>query len=165
MNSDILLRLALAIGIIILGAAAYWLINQRLLVRARNNVFTLFKSLPRKPVLVYFTTPDCVPCKTVQRPAIDQVVNLLGEKVQVIEIDAYEQPDLAKMWGVMSVPTTFLLDANGEARYVNNGVARANKLMEEIETLHSESNSGAVAPWRHLLSRIRAASSRTPKLD
>jgi thiol-disulfide isomerase/thioredoxin len=135
MSSEILLRLFLTIGIIILGAAAYWLINQRLLVRAKNNVNTLFKTLPRKPVLVYFTTPDCVPCKTVQRPAIDQVRSLLGEKLQVIEIDAYERPDLAKEWGVISVPTTFLLDARGEARYVNNGVARANKLMEQIQTL------------------------------
>lgn len=135
MNSDILLRSVLAIGIIILGASAYWLINQRLLVRARNNVFTLFKILPKKPVIVYFTTPDCAPCKTVQGPAIEQVRTLFGEKLQVIEIDAYERPDLAKVWGVMSVPTTFLLNARGEARYVNNGVARANKLMEQIQTL------------------------------
>src|SRR5215207_3294480 len=133
MSSDILLRLFVAIGIIILGAAAYWLINQRMLLRAKNNVFTLFKSLPKKPVLVYFTTPDCAPCKTVQRPAIDRVSTLFGEKLQVIEIDATERPDLAKTWGVMSVPTTFLLDAQGEARYVNNGVARAEKLMEQIQ--------------------------------
>ena len=135
MSADILLRLFLAIGIIIFGAAAYWLINQRLLVRAKDNLFTLFKTLPKKPVLVYFTTPDCAPCKTVQRPAIEQVRNLLGEKLHVIEINAYERPDLAKLWGVISVPTTFLLDARGEARYVNNGVARANKLMEQIQTL------------------------------
>ena len=112
MNAEtVLLRFGLAIGIIGLGAFAYWLINQRLLVRASNNVFTLFKKLPNKPVLVYFTTPDCAPCKTVQRPAIDRVSNLLGEKLQVIEIDATERPDLAKTWGVMSVPTTFVLDA------------------------------------------------------
>ena len=135
MNSEILLRFGLAIGIIGLGAFAYWLINQRLLVRASNNVFTLFKKLPNKPVLVYFTTPDCVPCKTVQRPAIDRVSNLLGEKLEVVEIDAIEQPHLAKAWGVMSVPTTFVLDAHGEARYVNNGVARAEKLLEQIQTL------------------------------
>ena len=135
MSADILLRLFLAIGIIILGAAAYWLINQRLLVRAKTNLFTLFKTLPRKPVLVYFTTPDCAPCKTVQRPAIEQVSNLFGEKLHVIEINVYERPDLARVWGVISVPTTFLLDARGEARYVNNGVARANKLMEQIQTL------------------------------
>jgi len=135
MSSDILLRFAFAIGIIVLGVGAYRLMNQRLLVRAKNNVFTLFSTLPNKPVIVYFTTPDCAPCKTVQRPALDQVTNLLGEKLQVIEIDAYERPDLARRWGVMSVPTTFLLDARGEARYVNSGVARAEKLMKQIQAL------------------------------
>ena len=131
----ILLRFGLAIVIIGLGVFAYWLIHQRLLIRARNNVFTLFSTLPDKPVLVYFTTPDCAPCKTVQRPAIDRVSNMLGENLQVIEIDAMERPDLAKVWGVMSVPTTFVLDAHGAARYVNNGVARAEKLLEQIQTL------------------------------
>ena len=135
MSEDILLRSALAIAIIILGALSYWLINQRSLVRARNNIFTLFSQLPNKPVIVYFTTPDCAPCKTVQRPALDRVSKLLGEQLQVIEIDATERPDLARKWGVMSVPTTFLLDARGEARYVNNGVARAEKLMEQLQTL------------------------------
>ena len=132
MSSDIPLRFILAIVIIGLGAAAYWLVTHRLLMRAKHNIFTLFNKLPNKPVIVYFTTPDCVPCKTVQRPALDKVRTLLGEKLQVIEIDASERPDLAKRWGVMSVPTTFLLDARGEARYVNNGVARAEKLMEQI---------------------------------
>ena len=135
MNSDILLRSLLAIGIIVVGMGAYWLVNQRLLTRARNNVFKLFSTFPNKAVLVYFTTPTCAPCKTVQRPAIDKIAKLLGEKLHVVEIDATERPDLAKTWGVMSVPTTFLLDSRGEARYVNNGVARAEKLMEQIQTL------------------------------
>jgi thiol-disulfide isomerase/thioredoxin len=135
MNSEILLRFGLAIVIIGLGAFAYWLINQWLLIRARSNVFTLFSELPDKPVLVYFTTPDCVPCKTVQRPAIERVSHMLGEKLEVVEINAYDQPELAQTWGVMSVPTTFVLDARGEARYVNNGVARAEKLLEQIQTL------------------------------
>ncbi len=135
MSPDILLRSGLALVIIVAGLFAYWLINQRMLVKARSNVFTLFTKLPNKPVIVYFTTPDCAPCKTVQRPAINQVSRLLGEKLEVVEIDATQRPDLAKIWGVMSVPTTFLLDARGEARYVNNGVTRAEKLMEQLDTL------------------------------
>ena len=135
MNAEILLRFIAAIGIIGVGAFAYWRINQRLLGRARANVFTLFNKLPNKPVLVYFTTPDCTPCKTLQRPAIDRVSHVLGEKLQVVEIDATERPDLAKVWGVMSVPTTFVIDERGEARYVNNGIARAEKLLEQIQTL------------------------------
>ena len=134
-TTDVVLRFGLAVVIIGLGAFAYWLVNQRLLIRARNNVFTLFNTLPNKPVLVYFTAPDCAPCKTIQRPAINRVSHVLGEELEVIEIDATERPDLAKAWGVMSVPTTFVLDTRGEARFVNNGVARAEKLLEQIQTL------------------------------
>ena len=135
MTADILLRFAYALGIILLGLGAYWLLNQRLLSRAKNNINSVLSPLPNKPVIVYFTTPDCAPCKTVQRPALDKLMTLLGEKLHIVEIDAAERPDLAKIWGVMSVPTTFLLNAKGEARYVNNGVARAEKLMEQIQTL------------------------------
>jgi thiol-disulfide isomerase/thioredoxin len=132
---SIVLRFALAIAIIVAAIWGYWLINQRLLVRAKNNVFTLFSKLPNKPVIVYFTTPDCAPCKTVQRPALNRVLQLLGDSLEVVEIDAAQHPDLARQWGVLSVPTTFLLDARGEARYVNNGVTRVEKLIEQIMTL------------------------------
>ncbi len=135
MNMDTLLRFVFALGIIVLGVLGYWLVNQRLLARARNNFPSLFMIPPEKPVIVYFTTPNCVPCKTVQRPALNQLAGLMGDKLEVIEIDATQRPDLAKQWGVLSVPTTFLLDARGEARYVNNGVARAEKLMEQLRTL------------------------------
>jgi thiol-disulfide isomerase/thioredoxin len=135
MTSEILLRLGSALGIIVLGVSVYWLLNQRLLSRAGNQAQALLNPLPNKPTIVYFTTPDCAPCKTIQRPALDKVSNLFGDGLQVVEIDATERPDLAKTWGVMSVPTTFLLNSRGEARYVNNGVARVEKLMEQIQAL------------------------------
>jgi thiol-disulfide isomerase/thioredoxin len=135
MNIDILLRFGLAVGIIAAGLSAYWLFNQRLLGRAQGRVFGLVDTLPNKPMIVYFTTPDCVPCKTIQRPALSTLLSLTGDGVQVFEIDATQRPDLAKQWGVMSVPTTFLLDARGEARYVNNGVTRVEKLMEQLQSL------------------------------
>lgn len=135
MSSEILLRFVSAIGIIALSFGIYWLVNRYLLSRAENNINHLLNPLPNKPVIVYFTTPDCVPCKTIQRPALDKLTSIFGDKLQVLEIDATEHPDLAKTWGVMSVPTTFLLDARGEARYVNNGVTRVEKLMEQLQTL------------------------------
>lgn len=135
MNSDILLRFGWAVVIILFGAGASWLINQFLLTRARVNVSALPAPLPNKPTIVYFTTPDCAPCKTVQKPALQKLTDLLGEKLHVIEIDASEHPDVARTWGVMSVPTTFLLDEKGTAKYVNNGVARLEKLIEQVKTL------------------------------
>lgn len=135
MSSDILLRFTFAIGIIFLGVGVNWLFNKRLISRAKGGIGSLFNTPPNKPTIVYFTTPDCAPCKTVQRPALEKLISLLGEKLHVVEIDATQQPEVAKTWGVMSVPTTFLLDSRGEARYVNNGVARVEKLMEQIQTL------------------------------
>ena len=135
MSTDILLRFGFALVIIFFGVGAYWLINQRLLTRARISVSSLPSPLPQKPTIVYFTTPDCAPCKTVQRPALQKLTDLLGERLHVIEIDASEHPDVARNWGVMSVPTTFLLDEKGSAKYVNNGVARLEKLIEQVKTL------------------------------
>ena len=135
MSTEILLRFLLAIVIIGFGIFAYWCVNQRLLLKAQNNALSLFSKLPDKPVIVYFTTPDCAPCKTIQRPALNKLSSLMGDELQVIEIDATQRPDLAQQWGVMSVPTTFLLDARGEARYVNNGVVRVEKLIEQLQSL------------------------------
>lgn len=135
MTVDILLRIGLAVAIIGLGIFAYWCINQRALLKAQNNALSLFSKLPDKPVIVYFTTPDCAPCKTIQRPALNRLAALMGDKLEVIEIDASQRPDLAEQWGVMSVPTTFLLDARGEPRFVNNGVARVEKLMGQLQAL------------------------------
>ena len=135
MSTEILLRFLLAIVIIGFGIFAYWCINQRSLLKAQNNALSLFGKFPNKPVIVYFTTPDCAPCKTIQRPALHKLSSLMGDKLEVIEIDATQRPDLARQWGVMSVPTTFLLDARGEARYINNGVARVEKLMEQLQSL------------------------------
>lgn len=135
MSEELLLRFALAGVIIVCGTLSYWIISQRLLVRARSNLVNLFPTPPNKPVIVYFTTPDCAPCKTIQRPALYQVSKLMGENLEVVEIDATERPDLAKTWGVLSVPTTFLLDARGEAKYVNHGVTRVEKLMEQLQSL------------------------------
>ena len=134
-NVDVLIRGAIALAIILGSLGIYLLYNWTLQFRTRNLLTDLGPKHPGAFTLVYFTTPTCIPCKTVQRPAIQRLHQMLGNALHVVEIDATERPDLAKIWGVMSVPTTFLLNAKGEARYVNNGVARAEKLMEQIQTL------------------------------
>ncbi len=129
---DILARALIALAIILIGWGAYQLYNRALQLRTPSLLAGLGQIRPLSFTLVYFTTPTCVPCKTVQRPAIQRLSQMLGNGLQVIEIDATEKPDLASHWGVMSVPTTFLFDPKGQLRHVNHGVTRAEKLLMQI---------------------------------
>ena len=130
MNPDILFRFGLSLVLIAAGLGFYWLNNRLILGRAPKSI-----SQAGKPAILYFTTPGCAPCKTVQKPAIRQIKEMLGEMLQVIEIDASQQPELAQRWGVLSVPTTFVIDSRGQARHVNHGVARADKLLKQLQGL------------------------------
>jgi thiol-disulfide isomerase/thioredoxin len=136
MNPAIIIRMALALGIVGIGLLTYWLANRLILGRASLQAGRLEAVIPGKPTLLYFTTPTCAPCKTVQRPAIEQLVEQFGERLQVVEIDASANPDLASQWGVMSVPTTFVLDIKGRPRHVNHGVAPAEKLLKQLNNMN-----------------------------
>ena len=115
------------------GIGTYSLINRLVLARTAGKFKALEGFSPGTPAILYFTTPTCIPCKTVQRPAIQQVQRTLGDGIQVIEIDASQRMDLAAEWGVMSVPTTFIIDKDGQPRQINHGVARAEKLMAQLK--------------------------------
>jgi thioredoxin 1 len=138
MNPEIIARAALAVAIISVGLLGYWLANRLILSRASLKTGRLELVRPGRPTLLYFTTPSCAPCKTVQRPAIQRLAEQLGERLQVVEIDASADPHLASQWGVLSVPTTFILDHKGRPRHVNHGVAPAEKLLRQIENLNQE---------------------------
>lgn len=133
MNPDLLNRFIWTLAIIGVGLTLYFLANRLLLWRAAKNMSTANQTPPGNPQLLYFTTPDCAPCKTVQRPAVRQVQSILGDRLQVVEVNAYEQPEIARQWGVLSVPTTFIIDAQGKPRHVNHGVTPAGRLLAQIQ--------------------------------
>ena len=128
-------RLLVALALLALGFAAYQVINRRQISRttALAPHDPLLSGLkPGIATIVYFTTPTCIPCKTQQMPALTRLQQELGEAVQIVQVDATEDPDAAQRWGVLSVPTTFVLDATGTTRAVNHGVAEADKLRQQL---------------------------------
>jgi len=125
-------RLGIALLVAAAGVLAYRLFNRMLLARLRGRRLGLESVRPGVSAILYFTTPTCQPCKTVQRPALARVQAALGERVQVIEVDCTQRPDLADSWGVLSVPTTFIIDSRGRPRRVNHGVTRADQLLAQL---------------------------------
>lgn len=86
------------------------------------------------PTIVYFTTPTCAPCRLQQTPVLEQLQRELDEDhLRLIRVDATEDPDAADRWGVFSVPTLFVLDAQGQPRSVFNGVVGLEKLKQELQ--------------------------------
>jgi len=135
MTLELLQRFLGALAIAVAGIGFYYLVSFFSLQRARSQSNALEQVENGKLVLVYFTTPTCAPCKTIQRPAIQRLKSLMGDNLQIVEIDAASQPELASQWGVMSVPTTFVLDKNGKPQHVNHGVATYEKLLHQMGNL------------------------------
>ncbi|MEL6527938.1 MAG: thioredoxin family protein [Chloroflexota bacterium] len=131
-------RLIIVAVLALLGVIAYQIYTRRQLATisaGRNSDPILADLQPDVPTIVYFTTPGCIPCKTQQQPALKTLRDT--QEIQVIQIDATENPDAADRWGVMSAPTTFVLDSNFEAKAVNHGVAGVETLQKQLSNVVS----------------------------
>ena len=136
----------------LIGIVAVWLVyrgfSSYLLGRNTGRALSLDGFRLGRPAILYFTAPGCGPCETIQRPALVELEALSNGRVQIIEVDATQQPRLADAWGVLTVPTTFIIDSRGQPRGVNHGVARVKKLASQLATV-GELNLPGLDP-RHL---------------
>lgn len=131
-------RLAVVFILFVVGFAAYSIFNRRQIKRIASLESTqdaiLRRLQPGIPAVVYFTTPDCVPCRTQQMPALKRLSENLGENnIQIIQVDATQEIAAADRWGVFSAPTTFILDETGKTTAVNYGFADVPKLKQQLK--------------------------------
>ncbi|MFM9034096.1 MAG: thioredoxin family protein [Mycobacterium sp.] len=85
------------------------------------------------PTIVHFTAAWCGPCAAVRR-VIKQVCADLPQ-VAHVEIDMDADPAAARRLSVLSLPTTFIFDADGRQLYRSAGVPRAADLKSALEPL------------------------------
>jgi thioredoxin-like negative regulator of GroEL len=83
-------------------------------------------------VVLAFSTADCIPCKTVQKPALDELRGRFSGQVQVREVDATIDPALAKRFGILTVPSTVVIGAQGAIVAVNQGPVGWEKLAGQL---------------------------------
>ncbi|OBK74530.1 thioredoxin family protein [Mycobacterium sp. 1274761.0] len=85
------------------------------------------------PTVVHFSAIWCGPCAGVRR-VVDQVCAELPA-VAHVEIDMDANPDAARRLSVLSLPTTFIFDADGRQRYRATGVPTAADLRSALGPL------------------------------
>ncbi|WP_194817165.1 thioredoxin family protein [Nocardia sp. XZ_19_385] len=89
------------------------------------------------PLVLHFSADWCGPCVAVRR-VVATVAGELAETArppQDIEVDIDAEPVLARELNVLSLPTTFLFDAEGKERFRISGVPKAADLRTALAPL------------------------------
>jgi len=85
------------------------------------------------PTIVHFTAVWCGPCAAVRR-VIHQVCADMPQ-VAHVEVDMDTNPAAARQLSVLSLPTTFIFDADRRQRYRSAGVPKAADLKAALVPL------------------------------
>ena len=83
------------------------------------------------PVLVDFWAEWCVPCHMVS-PVVEDIGREKAEKLQVAKLNIDDNPDIARKYGIMSIPTLMLF-IGGEEKARMVGARGKDALLREID--------------------------------
>jgi thiol:disulfide interchange protein len=92
-----------------------------------------------RPIIVAFSARSCAACRGAQAPALEAVERRVGRSsVRIVRVDAAARPDVIKAFGVMTVPSTVVLGADGQLRAYNRGFATADRLVDQLRPVRFE---------------------------
>src|SRR5215471_6819499 len=120
-------------ALVLSGRLLAWQRFERLRAAGRDALWESLGTAPDgRPTVVAFSTPGCTACWTAQKPALAALLQRARNGVRVIEVDAAEQPQVARTFGVLTVPATVVLDQSGGVLAANQGFATADQLAAQL---------------------------------
>jgi hypothetical protein len=88
-----------------------------------------------QPAIVAFSLPTCGECRARQTPVLNRLEAQFGTAIQVKTLRADTYTELADKLGIMTVPSTVVLDRQGVVRFLNQGFADEQRLTEQLAAL------------------------------
>jgi thiol-disulfide isomerase/thioredoxin len=123
-------RLLITTLLIFIGTSAYAAFKRRH-VRVLGD---LEAAASHTPTILYFASESCAACPS-QARYLDQLLSLWQDKLEVQKIDAEVEPETAVKYGVFTLPTTILIDQQGDVREINYGLTHTQKLTQQVASL------------------------------
>jgi thioredoxin-like negative regulator of GroEL len=125
-------RLIVTLCVLVLSVLTVRLMRRR----QRRHVEHVARRLDRgvhPPAIVYFRSAACAQCAYVQSPILDRVMAASGaRRLRLVTYDVDDVPDVAKAWGVRTLPTTIVVDRHGNVVHVNNGLVTEAALRRQL---------------------------------
>lgn len=84
-------------------------------------------------LILAFSTPECLSCQTIQKPALEELTRRFPARVEVRHINATASPDLVKRFGIFTVPSTVLVGKDGRLLAINQSLAGWEKLAGQLQ--------------------------------
>ena len=129
MSERFLLAVVILLGLALAGVLARWLMARR--IAAAITELTVDVSPAGVARVIAFSGPGCAACRT-QRRILDEVVAGWNGEVEVAYVDAVAESELARRFGVLTVPTTVVAAPDGQILGVNGGLVDGDRLRAQL---------------------------------
>lgn len=88
-----------------------------------------------KPTLLYFTGEYCTICKFQQSPIVEALAAKFSDAVSIKQVDVSAEPDLASKYKVLTLPTTVVVNPQGQVAHINYGLVDLTRLETQLAAI------------------------------
>lgn len=133
-------RLVLVVVLAVAAAVAFYLLRTVHMRRMQPAAVAA-----GVPTLLYFRSDTCAVCPT-QGRYVSEVATDWDGRLRVQTVDAATEIELTSRFQVFTLPTTILLDRQGNVSAVNYGLTDSDKLARQLHSVAGTASRRAQSP-------------------